>query len=435
MNKEFNKVLTEFIPDLLECFPEYKDRVHDGVHAIIKNFQPEDESEEDFELCIEEEDQHNMNLVYEHSKSVIPERFFDILYKNDDIFKDKECNTEFIVGIHFTELWNHPDMTETTQEIIWKYLQLFLFSIVSDMKDGNNFGDTAKLFEAINENEFKTKLEDTMEEMQTFFEELEKKGKESSSADVGDKESEGSGNTDTNGESNHTKNIPDADKIHEHIQSMMGGKIGCLAKEIAEETMKDMDIDLNVKDGENMSPDSLFKQLFRDPSKLMSITKNIGSKLESRMKDGDIKEEELMQEASEMMTKMKEMPGMDQFNDIIKAFGGNMGKMNTKASQNAMSQRFQQMSMRQRMKDILKQRQENKQQTQLLTQGQSNTTSNNISPNLLQLQKDPVHVIEGEGKNKVFKVNDPDMIQTKSKRPNKKKKRANKKKTKQTAQV
>lgn len=420
MNKEFNKVLTEFIPDLLECFPEYKDRVHDGVSVIIKNFQPCEESE-DFDLCISDDEQNTMNLVYEHSKSVIPERFFDILYKNDDIFQNKEYNTEFIIGIKFNELWNHSDMTETTKEIIWKYLQLFLFSIVSDMKDGNNFGDTAKLFEAINETEFKTKLEDTMEEMQSFFEELEKKGKDqpdtesNNSDDSGDKSNSNSSESDN---SNNTKDIPDPDKIHDHIQSMMGGKIGCLAKEIAEETMKDMDINLDVKDGENMSPDSLFKQLFRDPSKLMNITKNIGSKLETRMKDGDIKEEDLMQEASEMMTKMKEMPGMDQFNDIIKAFGGNMGKMNTKASQNAMSNRFQQMSMRQRMKDILKQRQENKQ----------NTVPNNQPTETLQIQNESSHVIEGEGKNKVFKVSDPGMVQTKSKRPNKKKRRGNKKK-------
>lgn len=422
MNKEFNKVLSEFIPDLLECFPEYKDRVHEGVHTIIKNFTPDDEDEdednkevENFELCISEEEQNLMNKVYEHSKSVIPERFFDILYKNDDIFKNKEFNTEFIMGIHFDELWNHTDMTDKTQEIIWKYLQLFLFSIVSDMKDGNSFGDTAKLFEAINEDEFKTKLEETMEEMQSFFDNLDKNNKEDNSTDTNEETSDNNEST-----SSH-KDIPDPEKIHEHIQSMMGGKIGCLAKEIAEETMKDMDIDLNVNDGGNISPDGLFKQLFKDPTKLMSITKNIGSKLESRMKSGDIKEEELMQEASEMMTKMKEMPGMDQFNDIIKAFGGNMGKMNTKASHNAMSQRFNKMSMRQRMQDILKQRQENKQQT-------SSSSSPPLESNLLQIQNDPIHVIEGEGKNKVFKVNDPQMTQTKSKRPNKKKKRGNKKK-------
>lgn len=426
MNKEFNKVLSEFIPDLLECFPEYKDQVHKGIHAIIKNYSHEDQEnkeDEDFELCVGEEEQNLMNKVYEHSKSVIPERFFDILYKNEDIFKNKEFNTEFLVGIHFSELWNHTDITDKTQEIIWKYLQLFLFSIVSDMKDGNSFGDTAKLFEAINENDFKTKLEETMEEMQSFFDDLEKNDKEDKSTDNNENTNEEQTN---NGSTAHNKDIPNPEKIHEHIQSMMGGKIGCLAKEIAEETMKDMDIDLNLKEGEEMSPDSLFKQLFKDPTKLMGITKNIGSKLETRMKTGDIKEEELMQEASEMMTKMKEMPGMDQFNDIIKAFGGNMGKTNTKASHNAMSQKFNQMSMRQRMQDILKQRQQNKQQTtESFPLGESN---------VLQIQNEPIHTIEGEGKNKVFKLNDPEMTQTKTKRPNKKKKRANKKKAAKTVQ-
>ena len=442
MNKEFNKVLSEFIPDLLECFPEYKEKIHPGISAIVKNFHAESKDAEDFEICIDDEEREQMNLVYEHTKQVIPERFFDILYKNEEMFsksdeenkdvhkeierKNINFNTEFIIGIDFEKLWNHDDITEKTQEIIWKYLQLFLFSIVSDMKDGNMFGDTAKLFEAINENEFRTKLEETMEEMQSFFENIERNENENNTST----ESETSDET-NNRKSNHENGssfkkeyLPDPEKIHEHIQSMMGGKIGCLAKEIAEETMQDIDLGLDIKEGDEMNPDKLFKQLFKDPSKLMKITKNIGGKLESKIKNGDIKEEELMQEASEMMTKMKEMPGMDQFNDIIKAFGGNMGKMNKKASNNAMSQKMQQMSMRERMQDILKQRQANREQA-------NPSQPSKDDPLLLSNEPTPSKgTLEGEGKNQVFKVSDPDCVKEKSKRPNKKKKGKGKKKGK-----
>ena len=56
---------------------------------------------------------------------------------------------------------------------MWKYLQLILFSIVSNISDGDSFGDTAKLFESINEDEFKNKLEETINNMKDMFEERE----------------------------------------------------------------------------------------------------------------------------------------------------------------------------------------------------------------------------------------------------------------------
>ena len=64
----------------------------------------------------------------------------------------------------FADLWKQ-DISEKTKLIIWKYLQLILFSAVNNESDGKSFGDTAKLFEAINEDELKNKLEETMEQM------------------------------------------------------------------------------------------------------------------------------------------------------------------------------------------------------------------------------------------------------------------------------
>ena len=90
MNKEFNKVVSEFIPDLLECFPEYKEKIHPGISAIVKNFHAESKDAEDFEICIDDEEREQMNLVYEQTKQVIPERFFDILYKNEEMFSKSD---------------------------------------------------------------------------------------------------------------------------------------------------------------------------------------------------------------------------------------------------------------------------------------------------------------------------------------------------------
>lgn len=377
MNHKFNKVLYEFIPDLIECFPEYQGNLDVGVTEIMEKYKTHNEQNE-IEEC---EYTENMKAVYTHSKETIPVHFFNILYKNEEIFTKKD-ESQFILGIYFHDLWKEGDLSDNTREIIWKYLQLFLFSIVSDMEDSSMFGDTAKLFETINEDEFKTKLEETMDEMQDFFKNMEKE--ESSSS---------------NSEGSQFKNgdFPDPNKIHEHIQSMMDGNIGKLAKEIAQETMDDLD--MNTEENKEMTPDGIFKTLFRDPAKLMKITKNIGNKLEGKIKTGEIKETELMQEASEMMTKMKDMPGMDQFNDIIRAFGGGGNKMNTKATNNAMTQKMNQMSMRQRMQDILKSRQE-------ANDRQPTNANEKVSSNKVQ----------GEGKHQKFSVDDPSLAPEKSKR-------------------
>ena len=47
-----------------------------------------------------------------------PERFFDILYKNDDIFKDYKVDTKFLPGIDFSILWNDNNISDNTRDII-----------------------------------------------------------------------------------------------------------------------------------------------------------------------------------------------------------------------------------------------------------------------------------------------------------------------------
>ena len=56
-----------------------------------------------------------------------------------------------------------------TKSTIWKYLQLILFSIVTNINSDESFGDTSKLFEAINQDEFKQKIAETLDQMNDFF--------------------------------------------------------------------------------------------------------------------------------------------------------------------------------------------------------------------------------------------------------------------------
>ena len=335
---EFFKIVKEFIPDLLTTFPEYKEKLHQG---IIEIYSDNWESEEAY-------------AVYEHSKSVYPERFFDILYQNEEIFSNIEINTEFLPNIDFSDLWNVEGLTTSTKDILWKYMQLMMFSVVSDIKDGSMFKDTAKLFEAIDEDEFKNKLEETIGNMQSMFEEGEK-GEDVSNIDLG--------------------NLPDAEEMHNHINGMLGGKLGNLAREIAEETAEE----LNVNMDDVSSVGDVFKKLFKNPGKLMGIVKNVGNKLETKLKSGEIDEGELIKETTEMMGKMNNMPGMGNIKNMLDQMGmgglaGMMGGKNAKMNMGAFNNHMKSVQMRERMKKKVEQRNNN----QIVNVGETQQQENNL---------------------------------------------------------
>ena len=159
------------------------------------------------------------------------------------------------------------------------------------------------------------------------------------------------------------------------MNTIMGGKLGCLAKEIAEETVKDLDLDLeNVE-----SANDVFKKLFKNPSKLMDLVKNVGGKLDNKMKKGDIKESELMEEASEIMNKLKNMPGMGNLEDIFKKMGmpgmPKGGKMDWNAMNKKMEQNSKMIKMKERMNEKINKNIEKK---EILEEDNKDNKDNNI---------------------------------------------------------
>jgi len=300
-NKPIDKVLIDFIADLHRSFPESKDE-------LLKLFDQQQK------LIIEP--------LLEHIKTVYPKHFFNIIYENESIFstehseenEDYDKPLYFLPNIDFKQLWNLQDVSEKTKQAMWKYLQLILLSTVGDLDTKDMFGDTSKLFEGINKDDFKDKLETCMEQLQTMF---KSKDMEDMFSNLG---SDVSGNdfsfpTDGSNNINLEDILPDADELHSHISQLMGGKIGRLATEIAEETAKELDVDLENMD----NADDMFKKVFQNPKKLMDIVKKIGGKLDAKMKSGELNQEELVSEAGEMMDKFKNMPGMEE---IMKKMGG-----------------------------------------------------------------------------------------------------------------
>jgi hypothetical protein len=158
--------------------------------------------------------------------------------------------------------------------------------------------------------------------------------------------------TDTEGTPKHRDYaIPDKEELFSHLNNLINGKIGSLAKEIAEETSKDFDLESdNIGD-----VNELLKGFMKNPSKMMGLIDNINKKINSKMKDGSIKESELLEEATEIFKNMKNMPGMNNFNDILKSmnldkFMPKGGKINPNTFQNMMEQNVKMSKMKERMK-------------------------------------------------------------------------------------
>ena len=134
----FKSVVGDFINDLSTTFPEYS-------YLWLKWGKPDIS---DIEL----------QYLYEYCMTVYPERFFDILNQNKDIF-DVTCdiNTVFLPNVDFKLLFHCKDITENTVNALWKYLQLMLFTVVGGVKDKANFGETMNIFEGIDPEELNEK--------------------------------------------------------------------------------------------------------------------------------------------------------------------------------------------------------------------------------------------------------------------------------------
>jgi hypothetical protein len=380
-NKEipdnFSSIIFDFTKDLSVTFPEFTYLWSKWVNAEM----PEEQLQELYSYCL----------------TIYPERFFDILYQNNDMFKpESEINTSFLPNVEFKLLFNCEGVSENTKKTMWRYLQLVLFTVIGGIKDKSTFGETMNLFDGVDENELHSKLKETMDGLGDFFKNMEEnmKGEAGESGESGEKgktsEKREPPNFDKMFENmpnaeefkkvfekmpgfSGGKNMPNLDNMQDHLKSLFNGKIGKLAKDMAEEMTNDFSDIL----GEDMkSTDDVMKNLMKDPKKIMNIMKTVSSKLDNKMKSGEISKDEIMKEASDLMGKMKDMGGLDQFSDLFKNLTKNMGGLgkNMRVDTNAMERMSKQQQMRERLKKKVEAKQLEKLQNELRAAEQLKTT-------------------------------------------------------------
>jgi hypothetical protein len=280
-NEKFSQIILEFKMDLLNTFPE--------LESALKISDDE---------------------IFAHCSEVYPKIFFELLYENMTLFKEPMF---LLPNIDFTILMNE-NVTEKTKKTIWKYLQMLLFSVVEQVDSKESFGDTSKLFEAIKEEDLQKKIMESMDEMKNLF-----------SGDFSNNMSDMSGD------------FMDGEKLKSHLDGLMNGKIGNLAKEIASEASKEL--------GDIENPEEFMSSLMKNPKKIMDLVKNIGGKLEDKIKKGDLKESELLEEAKEIMEKMKDMPGLKEMMSKM----GMGGKMDFKGMANKLQESLKMSKTKERL--------------------------------------------------------------------------------------
>jgi len=353
--ENFISIIKDFTTDLTTTFPEFSFLWSKWVSPELS--------------------QQEIIALFEYVLGVFLERFFDILYQNEEIFDvDSKINTFFLPNVNFKVLFHCDGITETTQKAIWNYLQLILFCVLNSVGDKSKFGESTNIFEGIDENILQEKLQDTIRSMSDFFKGFGKNtdNKEGDGEGDGEGEGEGKGVGEGKGEGEGEETAPegvplgdekmnfDFDKmpnpedLHEHLKGLFDGKIGKLAKELAEEISGDIHQFMDKDEMEKIhTTEDVIKTLMKNPKKMMDLVKSVGSKLNTKMEKGEISQDDIMKEASELFGKMKDMGGTQQFNEMFKNIAKQMAGNGAKVDMNAMNQKMKSNATKEKLRKRL----------------------------------------------------------------------------------
>lgn len=295
----FRMVITEMLDDFTKTFPEHSHLWHRWTTVGLESMSKEGQESE-------------LMYIYEYITPILTEIFMDVVNQNDDIFLvSNTTNTFFLPEVDFKMLFNCHDISTQTKEIMWNYLKLLAITVVI------KFGD-------VDETELMGKLNEIIENMKL-------KSKD---------------------------NIPlEYDDVMKNFQTMFEGKVGSIAKDLAEEFSVDFKGILGEDLHTSQNPQDLIKKLLSDPSKMTDIFKNVNDRIKTKIDSGDINQSDLLKEVSSMMGGMGDMSDMKnspfdfQSGPLGKMFQGFMN-MNTKDTPKTLKQ----LTLRDKLKNRIQQK-------------------------------------------------------------------------------
>lgn len=264
----------EFLADILNVFPEYKDKLVEAYNPFLSRQQDriQGDNQEKCDIAME-----FLNNISKYNK--------EIADKNDSLF---ENDIYLLHKVNFKEIWESK-ISDNTRTKIWNYLQTF--SMLSITINSNK--DLKKIMNSLDNIVKGDASENDNNELNAVLQNLRKLSTSLTKKD----DDEGIVTTE------HLKNTG---PVETHFNNLFNGsKIGDLAKEIA----SDLNIENIVKENRD-KPEDLLKNLFSGDNKdgkgfnIMNVVENISNKINKKITDGDLKEDDLMNEAKNMMANM-----------------------------------------------------------------------------------------------------------------------------------
>ena len=371
--EKFKLCMVDFCNDLSITFPEYSE--------LWRKWQDPELSESEW------------GTLLDFCKDKYPCRFFDFLYKNEEIFgpvagvsgekavngnedvivedvdsdededdikspfsKDGDgedvVDSEFLPGVDFSKLYHCQGVSANRKDSIWKYLQTILFLVMKTIRSSSEFGGVEELFEGVDANELQNQMKKTLEGLTDFFQKNDEETK-SSSGGGDDAGASGSGNT---GAGFSAEDMPNMDELNAHLKGLLGGKIGRFATEIMEEYNKELeDLMGDVKNVKNVK--DVVGNMFKNGNKMKDLLKKIQDKFQHKMDTGEISKDDVMKETKDLFSKLKGMKNGKEMNQYMKSMMSTMGGLgnmglgkNTRMDLGAMERMIKKQEMTERLR-------------------------------------------------------------------------------------
>ena len=144
--------------------------------------------------------------------------------------------------------------------------------------------------------------------------------------------------------------LPNMENLQSHLKTLFDGKIGTLAKELAEEVADEFKNDLGGDLDDSKSAQDIIKTLMKNPNKIKNLMKTVSTRLDDKMKKGEISKDDIMKEAGDFLNQVKSAGGDAGVNDMLKNVMKTMGLgKNAKINKGALNRLMKQNETREKL--------------------------------------------------------------------------------------
>lgn len=256
---QFNKTVRELISDLREVYPN----LNNQLDSFCQKYDITGDDQTYLSYYLINVQMHN-NLIAS---------------RNISLFE----KVNVLENISLCFIMTEPE-SESNREVVWKYIEALYLYAHQYIKDNLKLDNTEDIVNGLkdmgfNEEYFKGQTESLFKIMENLKTEKPKENEQS-------------------------PQLPP--EMEQMKDTLFGGMIGSLAKEIATE------IDPNTLNIDSNNPQDLLQNLFSGGNNnLMGLVQNISGKLQKRIDDGQIDQAALFNEANAIMGNFQKMPGFE----------------------------------------------------------------------------------------------------------------------------